>query len=56
MAALIASEALVPKSVNSGMSTNWIPIVGRGCTPGSFGFADWIAARVGFANALATLR
>jgi hypothetical protein len=46
MAELIACDTLVPRSVNSGMSTNWIPIVGRGCTPGLRGSAELIAVCV----------
>ena len=33
-------------SVNSGMSTNWMPMVGRGCTPGLRGSAELIACWV----------
>ena len=42
--------------VNSGMSTNWMPIVGRGCTPGILGSAVWIAVSVGLANAAGDLQ
>ena len=41
----------VPRSGNSGMSTNWMPSAGRGCTPGFSGSADSMAALVGSANA-----
>lgn len=43
MAALISWETLVPRSVNSGMPTNWMPGAGRGCTPGSLGLAPSMA-------------
>ncbi len=46
MAALISRETLVPRSVNSGMPTNWMPGAGRGCTPGSFGRALSMASLV----------
>src|SRR4051794_14111947 len=42
IAELMNCETSVPSFVNSGMSTNWIPSVGRGCTPGFFGSADSI--------------
>src|SRR6266536_6217484 len=42
LAELMSCDTLVPRSVNSGMSTNWIPMVGRGCTPGFFGSAELI--------------
>ena len=42
MAAAMSWETLVPRSWNSGIATNWTPTVGRGCTPGSVGFASWI--------------
>jgi hypothetical protein len=46
MAALICCDTLVPRSVNSGMPTNWMPGAGRGCTPGSPGLAFSMASRV----------
>ena len=46
---------LVAKSVNSGMSTNWMPTVGRGWTPGFVGSAPSMAFLVGSANASAAL-
>ena len=56
MAWLISCDEVVPKSVNSGMSTNWMPGAGRGCTPGFDGLALSIAVRVGWAKADATFR
>ncbi|CAM5680045.1 hypothetical protein SFUMM280S_04740 [Streptomyces fumanus] len=46
MAALISWATLVPRSVNSGMPTNWMPGAGRGCTPGSLGRAPSMASLV----------
>src|SRR5882757_11010056 len=47
MAELISWETWVPRSVNSGMPTNWMPGAGRGCTPGFDGstvsIAVWVA-------------
>jgi len=37
MAELIRCDTWVPRSANSGMSTNWIPIVGRSWVPDSWG-------------------
>lgn len=56
MAALISCETLVPRSVNSGMPTNWMPGAGRGWTPGSRGRAPSMAARVTSWKAAASLR
>src|SRR5690606_6334208 len=49
-------ETLVPRSVNSGMPTNWMPGAGRGCTPGSSGLAPAMASRVTSAKAAASSR
>lgn len=46
----------VPRSGNSGMSTNWMPMAGRGWAPGLVGSAASMADLVGSANALATSR
>src|SRR6266567_54374 len=56
MAELTYCDTWVARSVNSGMSMNWMPIAGRGCTPGLRGSALSIALRVGSANAEACLR
>ena len=53
MALEMSCDTLVPRSVNSGMSTNWIPDRGRGCTPGLAGSASVMAVLVGSANASA---
>lgn len=51
MAALISWETFVPRSVNSGMPTNWMPAVGRSWVPGSSGSAPAMAFLVTAANA-----
>src|SRR5829696_3459269 len=51
MTAEMSWLTLVPRSVNSGMSTNWMPTVGRGCTPGLTGSADSMAFSVASAKA-----
>ena len=56
MAALISCETLVPRSVNSGMPTNWIPAAGRGWVPGFSGLALAMAFSVMSAKAPAALR
>src|SRR5690242_9094631 len=56
MAELTYCETWVPRSVNSGMSMNWMPIAGRGCTPGLRGSAPEMAASVGAAKARAWAR
>src|SRR3954453_18842186 len=56
IAELTYCDTWVPRSVNSGMSTNWMPIAGRGWTPGLRGSAPERAASVGGANAAATTR
>src|SRR5215218_4415139 len=54
MAELMSCDTSVPRPGNSGMSTNWMPGAGRGCTPGFNGSADSIAARVGPPKAAAS--
>jgi len=56
IAELTSWETCVPRSGNSGMSTNWMPGAGRGWTPGLFGSAPRIAWSVGWANADASCR
>ena len=56
MAELTSWLTCVPRSGNSGMSTNWMPMAGRGCIPGFSGSAASMAALVGSAKADATLR
>src|SRR4029079_11221444 len=56
MALEMSCETFVPSAVNSGMSTNWIPTVGLGCTPGLVGSASVIAVFVGSANDAAASR
>ena len=56
MALEMSWDTFVPNAVNSGMSTNWMPTVGRGCTPGLVGSASVIAVLVGSANAFAASR
>src|ERR1700730_8429976 len=56
MAELTYCDTWVARSVNSGMSTNWMPIAGRAWTPGLRGSALSMALRVGSANAAASCR
>src|SRR4051794_11076980 len=56
IAELTYCDTWVPRSVNSGMSMNWMPIAGRGWTPGLRGSALEMAASVGAANDWATAR
>ena len=56
MAPLTYWLTLVPRSGNSGMSTNWMPGAGRGWTPGLSGLAVSMADLVAAAKASALLR
>src|SRR5215207_9702584 len=56
MAELTYCETWVPRSGNSGMSMNWIPMAGRFCTPGFVGSALSMAVLVGSAKAFDSAR